>query len=126
MRPALAFSLRLDAIRFERVRCPCFAGFFAVFVLVGSSRRLLLGHAGALRNAMTDVAHGIEAGHILFLEKINRVTFALRKQSHQHVGPGYLVAPRILDVQDGALHDALKARCRFGVLASSMISVSSS
>ncbi len=66
---------------------------------------------------MADVAHGIEARHVLFLEEIDGVTFALREQRHEHICARHFVPPRILHVQDSALHHALEPRRRLGVLA---------
>ncbi len=45
------------------------------------------------------------------------MAFALGKQRHQDIGPGDLVAAGILHMQDRALHHALKAGGRLGVLA---------
>ena len=61
---------------------------------------------------MADVGHRIEAAHVLLLEEIDGVALALGEQGDQHVGAGHLVAARRLDVEDGALDDALEAAGR--------------
>ena len=66
----------------------------------------------ALADAVADVGHRIEAAHVLLLQEIDGIALALGEQGDQHVGAGHLVAARRLDVQDGALDDALEAAGR--------------
>ena len=66
----------------------------------------------ALADAVADIGHRIEAAHVLLLQEIDGVAFALGEQSDEHVGAGHLVAARRLDVQDGALDDALESAGR--------------
>ena len=61
---------------------------------------------------MADVGHRIEAAHILLLEEIDGVAFALGEEGDEDVGAGDFVAARRLDVEDGALDDALEAAGR--------------
>ena len=96
---------------------PCLDAFLAVFVLVGAARRLLLAHARPLGDAVADVAHRIEARHVLLLQEIDGVAFALGKQRDQHIGAGHFVAAGILHMQDRALNDALKSGRGLCVLA---------
>ncbi|KIT94665.1 hypothetical protein QT23_00215, partial [Staphylococcus aureus] len=83
-------------------------------VLVGGTLgRGRLGAAGAaLADAVRAVADRVEAAHVLLLEEIDGVALALAEQGDEHVGAGHFVAARGLDVQDGALDDALEAAGR--------------
>ena len=71
-----------------------------------------LGRRVALADAVADVGHRIEAAHVLLLEEIDGIAFALGEQSDEHVGAGHFVAARRLDVEDRALDDALEAAGR--------------
>ena len=66
------------------------------------------GRGVALADAVADVGHRIEAAHVLLLEEIDGVALALGEQRDEHVGAGDLVAAGRLDVEDGALDDALE------------------
>ena len=63
-----------------------------------------------LRDPVTDEVDGIQPGHVLQLQEVDGVALALAEQRHQHVGPGYLVPPRRLNVYRRALHDPLETR----------------
>jgi hypothetical protein len=58
----------------------------------------------------------VVAGHVLLLQEVGGVAFALGKDGHQHVGAGYFLAARRLDVDHRALNDALEAGCGLGIL----------
>ena len=58
---------------------------------------------------MADEVDGIEPGHVLELEEIDRVAFALAEEGDEHVGASHLVAAATLDVYGGALDDSLEA-----------------
>ena len=85
-----------------------------------AARRSGLGRAFALADAVADEGHRVEAAHVLLLEEIDGIAFALGKERDEHIGAGHVVAPRRLDVEDGALDDPLEtagrgrigARCR--------------
>ena len=96
---------------------PCLVGFLALFLFVGAARRLGLAHARALGDAVADIAHRIQPVHVLLLQEIDGVAFALGEQRHQHIGAGHFVAAGILHMQHGALHHALEAGGGLGVLA---------
>jgi hypothetical protein len=89
--------VQIDAIGLKGLRALLVA-FLALFVLLGATHRLLLRHARALGDSMTDVTHGIEPRHILFLQEINRVAFSLSKERNKHIGARNFVAAGILDV----------------------------
>jgi len=94
-----------------------------VLALVALGRLLFLGALGsggldrrtALADAVRDEADRVEAAHILLLQEIDRIGFALAEQGNQHVGAGHFVAARRLDVQDRALDDALEPAGRRGI-----------
>ena len=111
--PGLA--VEIYAIGIERLLA---LGDYGVFghVLVGAVNRARPALTGGLSDAVRDVVDGIQPGHIVKLQEVNGVRLALGEHCHQHIGPGYLLAARRLDVDDGALHDALEAdrRLRLG------------
>ncbi len=72
----LRLLVQVHAIGFERLGA-LLDDLLAVFVLVGALHRLLLAHAGALGDAVADVAHRIEPRHVLLLQEIDGVALAL-------------------------------------------------
>ena len=88
------------------------AAFLLGLFLRSPSGAARLGGRLALADAVADVGHGIEAAHVLLLEEIDGVALALGEQGDEHVGAGHFVAARRLDVEDGALDDALEAAGR--------------
>ena len=108
--------VQVDAIGFERLGA-LLGGFLALFFLFGAAHGLLLRHAGPLGDAVADIAHRIEPRHVLFLQEIHRVAFALGEKRDEHIGAGHFVAAGILHMQHGALHHALEAGRGLGVLA---------
>ncbi len=120
--PSRAFLLRSTQKRFERLEA-----FLALLGRLRGLRRrtpaLLLGAAHApllgaahLGDAVGDVVDGVEARHLLLLQEVDGVAFALGEQRYQHVGAGDLFAARRLHVNRSALEDALEAGGRLGVL----------
>jgi hypothetical protein len=59
----------------------------------------------------------VVAGHVLLLQEIGGVAFALAEDRDQHIGPGDLLAAGGLHVNHRALDDPLEAGRRLGVLA---------
>jgi hypothetical protein len=112
----LGLFVQIDAIGFKRFGA-LLDDFLAFFFLFGAAHGLLLRHAGTLGDAVADIAHRIEPGHVLLLQEIDRVAFAFGEQRHQHIGACHFVAAGILDMQHGPLHDALEAGRGLGVLA---------
>ena len=86
-----------------------------VHVDVGPAHGARLGFPGHLGDAVGDVVDGVEPRHVVGLEEIHGMGFALGEQGDQHVGPGHLLAARRLHVNDGALDHALEAGGGFGV-----------
>eukprot|EP00043_Microstomoeca_roanoka_P023687 m.259125 g.259125 ORF g.259125 m.259125 type:complete len:631 (-) comp34017_c0_seq1:207-2099(-) len=66
------------------------------------------GEAGILGHAMGDEVDRVVAGHVLLLQEIGGVRFALGKDRHQHVGAGNFVAARALNMDRRALDHALE------------------
>ena len=94
------------------------SGFFLPSSCLASSRALGLGGLGdglALADAVADIGDRVEPAHVLLLQEIDRIALALGEERDQHVGAGHLVAARGLDVEDGALDDALEAAGRRGI-----------
>jgi hypothetical protein len=65
---------------------------------------------------MGDVIDRIVARHVLFLQEVGGVAFALGKDRHQDIGAGDFLAAGGLHMDDGALYYALEAGRRLGVL----------
>ena len=73
------------------------AGFdraFFLFLFLRPAHRAFRVHARRLGDAVRDVADRIQARHVLFLQEVNRVTFTLRKDRDQDIGPGNLIPAR--------------------------------
>ena len=83
--------------------------------LLGALDLLRLGRGLALADAVADVADRVEPAHVLLLEEIDGIALALGEERDEDVGAGHLVAARGLDVEDGALDDALEAAGRRGI-----------
>ncbi len=114
--------VKIDAIGVERLALlfraiglfaalPALIGTFRIGFALGGCA----GHSGTLCDAMGDIIDRIIAGHILFLQEIGGVAFALGKESDQNIGTRYLFPSRRLDMDDGALDDPLEARRRLGI-----------
>ncbi len=73
------------------------------------------GAAGGLGDAVADEVDGVEPGHVLELEEIDGVGFTLGEQGDEDVGAGDLVAAGGLDMDGGALDDALEAGGGLGI-----------
>src|ERR1700736_6591545 len=90
---------------------------FAALVLLGSLDAPSFRASGSLGDSMGNVVDRVEPGHVLLLQEIYGVAFALREHGDEDVGAGYLLAARRLDVDCGALQYALEARRRLGIVA---------
>ena len=85
-------------------------------LLVDAAHRPRLGDAGPLGDAVADVVDRVVARHVLLLQEIGGMAFALGEDRDQHVGAGHFFAARRLDVNHRALDHALEARGRLGVV----------
>ncbi len=84
-------------------------------LLVGTARGARLAQPGLLGDAVRDVVHGIEPRHALLLQEEHGVALALGEHGDENVGARDLAAPGGLDVDGGALDDALEAGRGLGV-----------
>ncbi len=110
--------VEVDAIGLERVAL--FLGIvaaLAVGFLVDAAHGPRFRQSGALGNAVADVVDRIVPRHVLLLQKIRGMAFALGEDGDQHVRPRHLVAAGRLHMNHGALDHALEARCRLRVVA---------
>src|ERR1700730_10780485 len=90
---------------------------FAALVLLGSLDAPSFRAPRGLGDAMGDVVDRVEPGHILLLQEIYGVAFALREHGDENVGAGDLLAAGRLDVDRSALQYALEARRWLGIVA---------
>ena len=115
--PVARLAIEIDAIGVERTFLLLALGavlgllrLARIAVFVDAARRARrIGEAGPLGDAVADVVDRVVAGHVLLLQEEGSVALALGEDRHQHVGAGHLLAARRLDVNRGALHDALEA-----------------
>ena len=110
--------VEVDAVGLERLA----AGLDGSLLLVGLARigslgLFGLGRAGLLGDAVGDVVDRVVPRHVLLLQEVGGVAFALREHGDQHIGPGDLVAAGRLHMDHGALDHALEAGRRLGVFA---------
>src|SRR6516164_7411074 len=68
------------------------------------------------RDTMRYVIHRVEPGHVLFLQIIYSVAFALREHGNENVCAGHFLSTGRLNVNRCALQYALKACCRLCVV----------
>ena len=109
--------VEVDAVGIERL-----ALFLGILVALGlglfvdAAHRTRFGDPGPLGDAVADVVDRVVAGHVLLLQEIRGMAFALREDRDQHVGAGDFLAAGRLHVNHRALDHALKARGRLGVV----------
>ena len=105
----LGLGVQIDAKGIER-RGTLLDDILLAGVLVGAGDRAArLRLPGDLGDPVRDVVDRVVARHVLLLQEIDRVGFALGEDRHQDVGAGDLVAARGLHVQDGALDHPLES-----------------
>ena len=88
--------------------------FWRVFLL-GPLGWTLSRAARRLRDAVRDEVHRVKPGHVLQLQEVDRMAFALAEQRDQHIGAGHFVPARALDMDGGPLNHALEACCRLRI-----------
>ncbi len=105
--------IQVDAVGSERVgRAGLLfigAGRRRCAVFAGAAHSAGFGSARLLGDTVSDVVDGVVTRHFLLLQEEGGVRFAFREDGDQDVGAGHFVAARGLDVDDGALDDALEA-----------------
>src|SRR5690606_25244151 len=77
------------------------------FALFGTTHLALLARAG-LGYAVGNEIDCVETAHVLLFEEISGVAFALGKDCDEHIGAGHFFAAGRLNMDDGALNDALE------------------
>ena len=113
----LGLLVEIDAVGLERV-----ALFLRLVTALGvgfffdATHRARLRQARPFGDAMADVIDRVVARHVLLLQEIGGMTFALGEDRHQHIGAGHLFAAGGLHVNDRALDHALESGGRLGVL----------
>ena len=75
---------------------------------MGTAHRPRFVHVTTFGYAVTDVIHSVVARHILLLQEIGGVAFALGEHGNEHIRARDLFAARRLNMDDGALDHALK------------------
>src|SRR5215510_3895948 len=75
------------------------------------------GVSAPLDDAVDDEVHRVLTGHVLLAKEPYGGAFCLGEHGHQHIRAGNLLAAGRLDVDRGALNDALKGSGRSGVVA---------
>ena len=66
-------------------------------------------------DTVADIAHRIETRHVLLMQKIDGMRFALGEDSDEHIGAGHFLAARHLHMVHRTLDDTLEARRRFSI-----------
>ena len=113
----LGLLVEVDAIGVERVALLFgLVAALGIGLLVGAAHRPRLGQARPLGDAVADIIDRVVARHVLLLQEIGGVAFALGEDRHQNVGAGDLLAAGGLHVDDRALDHALEAGGRLGIL----------
>ena len=113
--PGHRLLVQVHAVVRQRVLVAPVRLFLALLLLMrlrlaaGALHRTLRRAARRLGDAVADEIHRVEPRHVLQLQEIDRVAFALGEQRHQHIRAGHLVAAGGLHVDRGALHHALEA-----------------
>ena len=109
--------VEVDAIGLERL-----ALLLGIVVALGlglfvdAANRPRFGDAGPLGDAVADIIDRVVTGHVLLLQEVGGMAFALGKDRDQHIGAGHFFATGRLDVDHRALDHTLEARRRLGVV----------
>ena len=102
--------IEIDAIGGQRIAIlALFLGF------LDAAHDFLLGGTGLAADTVRNEIHRVVARHIALGEKIGGVAFTLGEQRDQDIRPGDFLSPGVLDMDHGALDDALEASRRLGI-----------
>ena len=114
--PGTRFLIEIGGEGVQRILGVFFAGGFRWrgFALFAGGALALVD----LGDAVGDEVDHVQAGYALRLEEVDGLGFLLRENRHQHIGAAHLALAGTLNVENGALQDALKAesRLRFAAL----------
>jgi hypothetical protein len=112
--PGAGLLIEVDAIGFQRLA----AGLHRrLLVVIGALDGPALRGARLLGDAVGDEVDRVVAAHLLLLQEVGGVAFALGEDGDQHIGAGDVLLAGRLDVDHRALDNALEPCCRLGVLA---------
>ena len=113
----LGLLVEIDAIGFERVALLLrLVAALGVGLFLHAAHRARFRQARPLGDAVADIIDRVVARHVLLLQEVGGVAFALGEDRDQHVGAGHLLAAGRLHVDDRALDHALEAGRRFEIL----------
>ena len=91
----LGFLVEVDAVGFERIALLLgLVAAFGVGFFLDAAHRARLRQARPLGDAVADVVDRVVARHVLLLQEIGGMAFALGEDRHQHIGAGHLLASR--------------------------------
>ncbi len=102
--PLPGLVVKVDTI-FVQGRISLFFRFLNLFLTV---RRSGITIGSRFGQPVRNIANRIQAGHVMLLQKIDRVAFPFGKQANQHIGACDLFPARTLHMQNGALDNALE------------------
>src|SRR5262245_61979762 len=105
---------RRSSSALTRRQCSLWASDSSSAVLAAATTREL---SVRLAGAVDDEVHRVLTGHVLLAKEPYGGAFCLGEHGHQHIRAGNLLAAGRLDVDRGALNDALKGSGRSGVVA---------
>ncbi|MNS45847.1 hypothetical protein D3C72_783250 [compost metagenome] len=108
--------VEVDAIGLQRLSARLHGG-GVLGLLGGALGGSGLGRARLLGDAVGDEVDRVIARHVLLLQEVGGVAFALGEDGDQDIGARHFFAARRLDVDDRALDHALESRRRLGVVA---------
>ncbi len=113
-------GIEVDAVSRKRIvlfRCLFSSRFGFVIFFIGTARRTRFAGTWLLGDSVRNKIDRVVAGHVPLSQEIGGVAFALGKQRDQHIGSGHFVSAGVLNVNDGALYDALKTGGGLGFFA---------
>src|SRR5262249_53486825 len=94
--PRFRLAVEVDAVGVERVGIALLLAItllaFVLLILLHAAGDPRLVEAGPLGDAVRDIVHCVISGHVLLLQEVGRMTLTLGENSHEHIGPGHLVA----------------------------------
>ncbi len=110
--------VEVDAIGVERLALllGLVAALVGLSLLIHTAHRTGFGNARPLGDAVADVVDRVVTRHVLLLQEIGGVAFALGKDRDQHIGARHFFATGRLDVDHCALDHALETGRRLGIV----------
>ena len=106
----LGLGVQIDAVGVQRLAT--LLDHLLALLFLGALDRSALFLAGHLSDSVANVVDGVQPGHLLLLQEVDRIGFALAEDGDQHVGARHFLATGVLDMDGRALQDALESGCR--------------